>query len=158
MVEAGGAKGARKKERHKNWKPSAETRRLMTSTWTEIPRAEAEAAEPPDVVIENNMRFHAILGNRILSAAHRALADPKNRLDFQNVEFLIQRGLEHRDRAEKSAVALLPYRKPKLAPAQPEQAEATDSGTVLDASGRDLLAREVAAIFGKAKRRDTTSE
>lgn len=150
-----GEAGAEKKKRGRRWEPDEATRKAMTAAWRPIGVDEVANAEPADAVIENNMRFHAILGNRLLHEAAARLQKGGN--VYRNVEFLIQKGLEHRDRAEKSAVELLPYRKGKVATTKLDKTEAP-KGIELDDVGRDQLAVELAKTFKAAKRRDKTSK
>lgn len=126
------------------WHPSPKTQALILSTWEPI---DAVELENPLQVIERNMIFYSVLGNRTLEAAAK-LRDslPEDRSErshkagaptIRDVTFLMEMGMDYRLRAEKSAIQALPYRIPKVTAVPPETEADADQGSAVDAFGAD---------------------
>lgn len=143
------------KDRH--WVPEPATM-LAIKESLRIPDAmELTDAENAEEVIENNMRYHALVGRRILDAAAAMIED---RTPTRDALFLIDEGLRHRKIAQAAAEILLPYRKARKAPekAAPVDEPQAPMGTEIEAIVRDQIAVQIGETFLKAKRRDQTDE
>ena len=149
-------------QRHKtkDWQPSPEAQELILSTWTPI----VSSVEGPLEVLERNMVLYSVLGTRTLEAAgklrdilvaEKRTDDPaafaeatrgrkpaRQRATARDVSYLMDLGMTYRDRAEKSALGVLPYRQPKLMAIAPPGDVEMDLGSDTNAHGADPVILE----------------